>query len=505
MKEHSGNKKNFSRIALIMTISLLLSGCAGNIPFMNKEQEKQGEISLTAETMGLEPDFSYERNTERPHIQVDRLGYLPKSAKTAVIQWKELPENFQIIEKDSGECVYEGEVRRKENITGDIDTGYCNFTEFEEEGTYYIKCDKIGCSHYFTVGKEVYLETERELGRIIEEMEAAGEKSGQPDEKENPGETADICETVSYLLAAYEMYPGLLLEIWGNGKVESETEEGGGEEFFRMLRSHTDRLLTLQDEKTGGICKTAEGFSETKEDARITEQEISAETTAVFAGTMAKYSYLYQQYDLDYANICLKAAAKAWRYLDGQYGGLTQGQAAGNKGEDRSLENSVRIRRFYAASELYRASNEALYHNYILQNQEFIVEEKEDLYLLLGKTTYLSTRRKVNHELCGQIMDGLMKDAEDIAARTKAGTFLSDGEDADTVLWNMTVMALANYAIMNHEYVTVIANNVHYLLGRNTGAEFLTEDLGSGKAAAILLLLSVVEAEQEIIEASGEQ
>ena len=37
------DKKRFSRIALIMAISLFLSGCAGNIPFTDTEEKGSNE------------------------------------------------------------------------------------------------------------------------------------------------------------------------------------------------------------------------------------------------------------------------------------------------------------------------------------------------------------------------------------------------------------------------------------------------------------------------------
>lgn len=494
MKWYDMAKKVFPRIALIMAISLLLSGCAGNIPFMGKEEKESGETEYMAETLGLEPDFSYERQAETPNVQVNRLGYLPESTKIAFFQGKELPENFRVIEKESGECVYEGEVRQKEDTDGGILTGYGSFTEVKEEGCYYIQCDKIGCSYYFDIGRMVYLETARELVKAVEGLP---EGEAQDVEIENGEETADACVMISYLLVTYEMYPELFAEIWEPAITESETPEIVGEDFFRMIRKQTDRLLSLQDEKTGGIYKKMNVLSLPKEGGQEDNAEISEEATAAFAGVMAKYSYLYQQYDWDYANICLKAAAKAWRYLSSRQSG-----AGWNMGETASSERDAETGMFYAASELYRASNDITYHNYILQNQEFVLNRKDDFYLLVGKITYLSARRKVDHALCGQIIDKLMRSAEHIAAEAKKGLFLVGEEETDAVLWNMSVMALANYAIMNQEYVTVIENHVHYLMGRNAEAGILTKNPDGKEAAGMLLLLSVVEAEQEIVEAA---
>lgn len=128
---------------------------------------------------------------------------------------------------------------------------------------------------------------------------------------------------------------------------------------------------------------------------------------------------------------------------------------------------------------------------------------EDDFYLLMAKATYLSTKWKVDHVLCGQMIEGLMREAGRIAAAAKGGPFLVESEKTDVILWDMTVVALANYAIMNHEYVTVVENHVHYLMGRNREAEILMEGTGGGDAAKMLLLLSVVETERVIIEESG--
>lgn len=476
-------RKNLSHIIWMVIPCLFLSGCAGNAPlpgntplpgnapFFGKNQEKE-ESAFEGETLGLTPDFSYERKAERPNIQVNRQGYLPGSTKIAIFREKELPESFQVMKKDSGECVYEGKVSRRESMEDGTLVGYGNFTSLEEEGDYYIRTDEIGCSYYFAIGKDAYLETALEYAGIIEEK--------------SPAETVELCETISYLLTAYEMYPGLILQIWKSNTAGSEEEGTGGDRFFQMLREETDLLLSLQDERTGGI------YGETSAspgEAQETEQKISGEATAAFAGTMAKYSYLYQQYDWDYANTCLKAAAKAWRYSDSP-----QGQPEEKEGADG---------KFYAAAELYRASNEIIYHNYILQNRELLLNQEEDFYLLMAKITYLSTRRNVDHDLCGELMEALMREAEQIAEVSKSGIYLVENEKTDVILWEMTRIALANYAIMNYEYVTVIENHVHYLMGRNEKAEILPPNPGSSEAAQMLFLLSVVEEERKIIENSN--
>lgn len=124
LKQYNRKKGHISAVALLLAASVFLSGCAGNISFMEKEKE---EPEFAMETLGLEPDFSYERKAESPNIQVDRLGYLPGSSKTAVFQGQELPDRFQVIEKDSGECVYEGDIRIREDAHGRCPHGIWQF------------------------------------------------------------------------------------------------------------------------------------------------------------------------------------------------------------------------------------------------------------------------------------------------------------------------------------------------------------------------------------------
>jgi len=488
--------KKHNRLILIflLAVSTLLTGCAD----AEHAVETQGSDT---ETLGLTPVFDYELPKERPNVLTDRIGYLKENKKTAVFQGEELPDSFRIIDKESKQCVYVGTVRvKKEDKENGLLTGQGNFTDFKEEGSYYIECDKIGCSYYFEIGKDIYFNTAEEFREILETAQEGYSGQGEirysgkgwRTDKEGNHDTVRACEAASYLLAGYEIYPDFYAEIWRPANMPGEDgEKAGRENFFKMIRRETDWLLSMQDEKTGGIYggvtilqgmpeKTADETMEGDAEGKYRLQEINEEATFCFAGTMAKYGYLYQEYDREYANVCLKAAAKAWRYLE--------------RNPDRTNEGTAG--RFYAASELYRASNEGRYHNYILQNRELILNQKRDFYLLMGEITYLSTKRKVNNDLCNQMMNLLMEDAEKITLTAKEGLFMVEEEEPEKILWNMTIMTVVNYAITNQEYSNVIEEHVHFLLGRNRQAEFLTEDMEIKDVSRVLMLLSAVMAEK---------
>ena len=60
---------------------------------------------------------------------------------------------------------------------------------------------------------------------------------------------------------------------------------------------------------------------------------------------------------------------------------------------------------------------------------------------------------------------------EMIAVESKNDSMLAlsvkDGTSCQELLWKMTVMTSIDFIIGNHEYDTILENNVHYLLGRN--------------------------------------
>ena len=64
---------------------------------------------------------------------------------------------------------------------------------------------------------------------------------------------------------------------------------------------------------------------------------ITMEATIHFAATMAKFSYLYQGYDREFATLCLQASDRAYRYVENYLADVSQEQY------------------FFAAAELYRA------------------------------------------------------------------------------------------------------------------------------------------------------
>ena len=71
-------------------------------------------------------------------------------------------------------------------------------------------------------------------------------------------------------------------------------------------------------------------------------------------------------------------------------------------------------------------------------------------------------------------MKQIMDLGENIAGESKNDSMLAlsmeDGVSCQDLLWKMTVMTSIDYIIGNHEYDTILENNLHYLLGRNVNS-----------------------------------
>ena len=83
----------------------------------------------------------------------------------------------------------------------------------------------------------------------------------------------------------------------------------------------------------------------------------------------------------------------------------------------------------------------------------------------------MNTRNDVDIELCNAMMQKIMEEAEEMAQKSKESGFLVCSEDEigllGSILEQTVRICVVNHIITNHEYSTVIENQLHYLMGRN--------------------------------------
>ncbi|MDE7251203.1 MAG: glycoside hydrolase family 9 protein, partial [Lachnospiraceae bacterium] len=254
----------------------------------------------------------------------------------------------------------------------------------------------------------------------------------------------------------YELYGG----SFGD---DMRIPESGNDipDILDEIRYEIEWLLKMQDPASGAVYSGVTVYEQGagKGPASYVEP-VDMEATKAFAAVLAKFSYLYQNYENAFATDCLKASDRAWKYVE-------------LNGEKEIKEADPW--KFAAAAELYRASGLAACNRFITEYLRQTQAQRElDEVTFLGYVTYISTKQRVNLELCESITKELMQRAEEISEGARSSVYLvEEGEGNEhnlKLLENMMYLTMVDYMISNHEYDNVIENHLHYLMGRNEQA-----------------------------------
>lgn len=459
-------KKAIRRIfTMLMSISLL-TGCSGNnldLSYLTNNEKEQV--------------YDYEVPKSSPSILVNQLGYHPNSVKNVIFIGEDIPDTYSIVDEKTEEAVYTGAIENKGyQQDAKMQVGVGVFTDFSKEGNYYILCDTIGQSYHFSVSDMIYDSLFTDLLKVIsdsrwqaynsetEEFYKIDENTsievsgGWYTDSESQYKERNVkagCETLINLLMSTEYYPNQQSDAAGiresGNEIPDILDEAAYEAFW---------LMKMQDAKTGAVYSGL-----TNENGTLKLGEFDVETCQYFIIAMAKFSYSMKKYDNVFATECLRAADVAWRYIENLR--LSQ------KEEDKALQSQIQEDlRFFGAAELFRASGAYRYHTVILEYVPNTTDESQWTKAeYLGIYTYLATRLAVNRNICEEWMKQVMDLGESIADESKNDSMLAlsmkDGVSCQNLLWKMTVMTSIDYIIGNHEYDTILENNVHYLLGRN--------------------------------------
>jgi endoglucanase len=286
------------------------------------------------------------------------------------------------------------------------------------------------------------------------------------------------CNVVNTLLLSYELHP----EVYGD---QNNIPESGNQipDILDEIRYEIEWLRKMQDTVSGGVYAGLSIYpfdSNNNNPSGINYsafiEPISVEATKIFCVIMAKFSYIYQDFDNAFATECLQAADRAWRYLERNHTDL--------------LDEMF----FQAAAEMYRASGYTVYHNIVVQylnsgeyhtlfssvNRNTGDSRQENI--MMGAVSYLLTKKRVDRNLSSEIMKTIMLMAEDVSARARVSQYLTAGskkqDNNSELLSDMFFLSIVNHIITNHEYGTVVENHLHYLMGRNSSGISYIDEVG---------------------------
>lgn len=409
-----------------------------------------------------EKNLDYEVPTIKPSTLVDLTGYEIGEEKKVIFLGDNLSSEFKLIKKEGNS--------EKEVYVGSIENGYGDFSEIDEEGNYYIVTDRIGESYRFLISDDIYKDKAKSIvnsfymARVNDNSNnnlktsgidlSGGWNTGLP-ANYNIGEaeksTIIGSKTILNLIIAYELQPERINNLYEDIYIDKMT-------IFDDINYECQWLTKMQDE-SGGV---SEGVF------LSTLNDISPEATAYFGTALGTFSLVYKNINSEEANKYLYQAELAYDYLQ--------------KLRKENIENVDNELWFMINAALFRTTGKTMYKNELAECYE-VSDSQEAFY---GSYLMLTTPKIADADICFKLMDGILRNAENISLDSMNNQFFVSGrnvngnvqQDAEipdsTILENAEKMVFVNSIITNREYRRVIQNAIHYINGRNVNSEEIT-------------------------------
>jgi endoglucanase len=452
-------------------------------------------------------------------IKVDQAGYLSSSEKLAMVV-KGGANGFSLKRSGDNSVAFTGTLAKAETDEHSGDSvQIADFSSVRESGSYYVDVPGVGRSWDFTIAPDVFNHVYYLAMRGFYAQRCGTAVNMAPD---FPQYRHGICHTdgaydpssgkngphpsakgwhdagdygryvvnsgisTATLLWAWEIYHDRLRQI----RLNIPESGNGAPDILNEVRWNLDWMLSMQDADGGVFHKQASthfcGFIMPEEDKLPSvvigtgEQPFKSScATADLAAVAAIAARLYKPYDAAYAAKCLRAAESAWQWVEAHPRvtfhnppGITTGDYGDGDCSDEQL---------WAAAELWRTTGNASYEQYFLAHyREFLPHLRATdpqswsqmapfalWAYVLGKGT--------DANATGSIRQLAISAADEIAARTSADPYRISLTTKDFI-WGSNGVA-ANYSMQllianvfspNSKYVAAAADNVHYILGRNT-------------------------------------
>lgn len=429
--KRQSHKIKRNRYTVLPIICLTAFSCAGcgfdTLSGLNSEGASRG-ISMEST-----PIVDYTVPQLFPNIMIDITGYRAEGLKRAAVQGKRLPDEFDLVDARTGKVVFTGMLENVEyHQEQDLYSAYADFDDWVQEGSYYLECEYIGRSYTFSLVQGLY---DRLFEEICQDM--------IDDCREQRVSFADV----KRILLAYEWYG----EVFPDG-------DGDG----------------IPD-----ILEAVAGWIEAKGE----QEAVAGGQEASYAAILAKFSYLYQNYDRQYATECLKRASVVFDQM----------QSATQKDAEC----------FHALTELYRATGLGTYNNQIVEYKTYFeshTDHTEEMGYLHGAMTYIGTRQKVDVELCAIFMDALMEQGEIISGLypEMIHPVKAHNNGAPDLLRHASELSCANFVMNNYQYNYVMEEVLHYLRGRNPQSIDFYSAQPENKSQYLILLAQLVAVQENL-------
>lgn len=435
-------------------------------------------------------------------VKVNQLGYKASDYKKATVSSKDA-NSFEVIDTANDKSVYSGNLSDMMFDSAASESyRLADFSEFVTEGTYKIVTDNGLESYEFeikdTVYDDLYKDTILMLYKqrcgVATDKAIAGDFAhgvchnetavvwGTETALDVSGGWHDAGDYGRYVVSGAKTVADLFLAVEDSEAAKADDlgiPESGNKvpDLLDEARYELEWMLKMQDTESGGVYHkvTCAVFPETvipeEETDPLVIAPISNTATGDFAAVMAKAAVLYNEYDKDFAAECLAAARAAWSYLE-------QHQ------EDEGFKNPEGIETgeypdsfdkdeyFWAAVELYIATNEDVYKEYINTAMEDLSKIKRGLgwadvgfYGIYDYCMYVDDNKDIEALLIKEA-DSLKKAISEDAYGASLGNQYPWGSNM-SIANNGMILVMAYHVTEDISYLEPAKYQLDYILGRN--------------------------------------
>lgn len=449
----------------------------------------------------------------RRRLAVNQLGYPAEAAKAFLYIGQ--GGEFDVVDSVSGDVVYRGATgpAHEDEAAG---TSVCrgDFGDLKTPGTYRV-CLNGESSAAFAIDGNPYCDLQQGLlkafyylrcGMELEEAFAGPWKhrachtsegivyddpslrldgsGGWHDAGDYGKYTGPGAKAVADLLLAYEGNPRAFEQ-----PIPLPESDGRMPDVLHECRYELEWLFKMQDPRSGGAfhkltTKQFPALDVMPEDDRadLYFLPVSATATACLAGVTAMAARVYRPFDDAFAARCLSAAERAWAWLertpahpDGPGFKNPADVGTGEYGDASDLDE-----RYWAATELYRTTGEAKYHEAFRRLAALPFAKYELGWTNMsgyGTLAYLlgaESGADADAALRASLRQGLFEEAERLARRCAEDGYLTSLRPEDYI-WGSNMVLMNNAMLLllagrlggGERYRKLALEHIHYLLGRN--------------------------------------
>jgi len=467
-------------------------------------------------------------------IKVCQVGYLVDETKIAVLTTE--PKGRIVLRKSDNDDIVASLTAGAGAF--DPDSGdkvwWVDFTKVTSPGSYYLDAQGIGSSFDFRVGNDIFVRTlqmsmlfytgqrcgtEVKLGGDFARFHHAqchtadaffDPSTGRTGKRAIAGGWHDAGDFGRYTINSGISMGTLLLAYELNEEKLAHFELMIPESHARLphllaeIRWNLDWMLQMQDESGGAwhketTAKFPGSILPESDNAPMLivgsgkSPYLTTQATADLVAVAALAARIYRKFDPALADRCLLVAERGWNWLesttDSHFYANPSGIETGAYEDDNADDE-----RLWAATELFRTTGKASYHNYFLSNYRnsqpmfnsgFPHEWKK--VHALGLYGYaLENKQPTDPKVQQEIRREALKAADEIATRISKNGYRVP-LTTENYIWGSNAL-VANYGMMlrlanrispNPRYVNAAQDTLHYLLGRNTFNTSYVTQVGS--------------------------